>query len=186
MKKILIITAHPSNEGFTHKIAKASKDSSILKGDEVEILDLYQTELKQDFLAFVQVKNFPKTENTLKIQEKINYADELIFISPIWWGDAPAIMKNFFDTSFSAGFGFKYEDGKPIKLLKGKTAKVFFTCDGPGFFYRFPFVSLKTNWKIARLGFCGIKVTHFEIFDKMKNRDEKNRIKILEKISKLN
>jgi NAD(P)H dehydrogenase (quinone) len=41
-----------------------------------------------------------RDETTKKIQAKITWADELIFIFPIWWGDAPAIVKNFIDCNF--------------------------------------------------------------------------------------
>jgi putative NADPH-quinone reductase len=51
MKK-LIITANPSSEGFSHKIADKLKELSLAKNDEVEILDLYKTNLKQDYLRY--------------------------------------------------------------------------------------------------------------------------------------
>jgi putative NADPH-quinone reductase len=51
MKK-LIITANPSSKGFTHKIADKLNELSLAKNDEVEILDLYKTKLKQDFLRY--------------------------------------------------------------------------------------------------------------------------------------
>ncbi|MEI6118190.1 MAG: NAD(P)H-dependent oxidoreductase [bacterium] len=104
----MIITANPSSQGFTHKIADTLAKLSIEKGDKIEILDLYTTSLRQDFLTYEDKKEQPKDPITHKIQEKIVWADELVFIFPIWRGDAPAIMKNFLDCNFSAGFAFKY------------------------------------------------------------------------------
>ncbi|MEI6673515.1 MAG: NAD(P)H-dependent oxidoreductase [bacterium] len=78
------------------------------KGDKIEIINLYTTPLRQDFLTYEDKKEQPKDPITTKIQEKILWADELVFIFPIWRGDAPAIMKNFLDCNFSAGFAFKY------------------------------------------------------------------------------
>lgn len=54
-------------------------------------------------------------------------ADELVFVFPIWWGDAPAILKNFIDCNFHSGFAFRYENGRPIGLLKGKSARIIAT-----------------------------------------------------------
>lgn len=113
MKKF-IITAHPSSQGFTHKIAERLTKLSAERGDEVEILDLYKTELKQDFLSFEDMKEMGQDDITKQIQAKISWADELVFVFPIWWGDAPAILKNFIDCNFGAGFAFKYENGKVI------------------------------------------------------------------------
>jgi NAD(P)H dehydrogenase (quinone) len=114
----LIITAHPSTKGFTHVLANTFKELSIQHGDTVEILDLYTTELKQDFLRFEDIREYRETAKvdptTQSIQEKIAKADELVFIFPIWWGDMPAIMKNFFDSNFLAGFAFRYENGKSV------------------------------------------------------------------------
>lgn len=117
MKK-LIITAHPSSQGFTHTIANTLQSLSEAKGDTIEILDLYKTELAQDFLRFEDRQNLEQDETTRKIQSKIAWADELVFIFPIWWGDAPAILKNFIDCNFHTGFAYKYENGKPVGLLK--------------------------------------------------------------------
>jgi putative NADPH-quinone reductase len=75
----------------------------------------------------------------------------------------PGVRKEIvFDVIF-----FKYDEkGKQHPLLTNKTAKIFATCDGPSFFYKFPFVSLRFSWSKARLGFCGIKVKKVIIFDK--------------------
>jgi NAD(P)H dehydrogenase (quinone) len=43
------------------------------------------------------------------MQEKILWADEIVLVFPIWWGDMPAIMKNWMDCNFMSGFAFKYE-----------------------------------------------------------------------------
>lgn len=180
--KILIITAHPSEHGFTHKIAEVYKKASEKKENIVEVMDLYDTKIKQDFLNFDDIKKIKITSEMQFIQNKILWADELVFVFPIWWTDAPAIVKNFFDTNFSSGFAFKYENKKPVGLLNGKTAKIFATCDGPGFYYRFPIIPLRLIWGKARLGFCGIKLEKFVIFDKMRTRDEKQREKMLKSV----
>ena len=50
---------------------------------------------------------------------KIKEADEIVFCFPVWWGDAPAILKNWLDYNFTSGFAFKYDPIGVIKLLKG-------------------------------------------------------------------
>ena len=44
---VLIITAHPSSKGFTHKIAESFKTGAEASGKTVEILDLYKTDLQK-------------------------------------------------------------------------------------------------------------------------------------------
>mgnify|MGYP001943271804 FL=1 len=190
MKKTLIVTAHPSSLWFTHKIAESYKKSIEENGWNAEILDLYKKENTQDFLRFENVKtDFPQDELTNKMHERISQADEIVLVAPIWWGQVPAIMKNFIDSNFWAWFAFQYAKGwKVIGLLKGKTARVFLTCDAPGFIYKFfPFANRLTGYfGMYLFGFCWMKISWVHIFDNMhKKSDEKSRNKMLTQVSNL-
>ena len=117
----------------------------------------------------------------------ISRADELVFVHPVWWGAPPAILKNWIDHIFEAGFAFRYsQGGKVEKLLTEKTAKVFTTCGAPGFIYHLIFFPLKTFWKTALLGFCGIKLTDFVVLGNMdKGTSKEKRVRFegfLEKV----
>jgi len=167
-KNIIIITAHPSSEGYSHKVAKAYKEGAEKSGHEVEVMDLYKTALTQPFLSFEDRLKWPDDNARTPLHEKLGKADEWIFCFPVWWGDAPAIMKNFLDMNLTSGFAFS--KGKP--LLKGKTARVFATHDGPKIFY------ILTNsprfvWKFVRLGYAGIKLKSFTLLSKKDRAKEK-------------
>ena len=173
----LFITAHPSSKGFTHAIANSFAKGLEASNNTFEILDLYKTELQQSFLSFENIRELPLDENKVMIQSKITLADELIFVHPIWWGGMPAILKNFIDLNITPGFGYKYQkddDGKTktIKLLKGKSARVFMTCDNVMWQYVMigvPFVSI---WFFFILDFCGLRVKSITVFDKMRKRSD--------------
>lgn len=159
----LIITAHPSTTGFTHKIAHKLVELSEKKWDICEIFDLYKTELRQDFLVYEQLSDIGNDITVKKIQEKITWADELIFIFPIWWWDAPAIMKNFLDCNFTTWFAFKYnESWKKIGLLWNKTARIIATSGAPWFFYKL-LLHIQILWNLNRTWFCGINQKSFTI-----------------------
>jgi NAD(P)H dehydrogenase (quinone) len=98
----LIIKASPASTSFTHEIAKIYEKGSKEVGDKVEVLDLYDEKLFQSLLKFEDKKEFGKDENRKTIQGKMSWADEIIFIFPIWWGGIPGILKNFFDTNFES------------------------------------------------------------------------------------
>ncbi len=185
--KTLIVTAHPSSKGFTHQIAEAYKKGKEAKGDTVEILDLYKTDLKQDFLRFEDIRaDLSKPDSVREqIQQKITSADNIVFVHPMWWVNPPAIMKNFIDVNFSAHFAFKYVNGKPVGLLKGKTASVFITCDGSLWIYRLLAMPFKTIWKYPVLMLCGLKVETFKVFDKKFSRTEEEKQKFLACVEKI-
>lgn len=190
--KALLIIANPSKTSFSHAMATAYKQKIESTGGEVEILDLYDFE--QDVLQFESTAELQKWncnggEKMKLVHEKITNADEMSFFFPIWWGNMPAILKNFFDVNFSANFAFKFVKGSkmPEKLLTNKTAKIFTHCDAPWFIYKWSFV-LGINFRKyvcwAILSFCGIKTTGFLMVDNLRNKTDEQRKKILEKIAK--
>ena len=98
----LIITAHPSSQGFTHAIAQKYKETKEKNGHSVEVLNLYTTELKIGYLNFEEKSDMKKPDAIRDaIQAKITAADELVFVFPVWHVNMPAILKNFFDTIFT-------------------------------------------------------------------------------------
>lgn len=119
MKK-LIICAHPNPEGFSHKIAHRFIEKSEESGHECFLMELYSPEWKQDYLMLDE-KNKPVSDPKREaIQAKISWADELVFIFPLWRFDAPAIMKNWFDTNMTSKFAFIYRKNRllPHRLLQ--------------------------------------------------------------------
>ncbi len=185
-KNILIITAHPSSLGFTHKIAEAYKAGSIDAGNTVEVLDLYKTDLKQDFLNFENPHDIgnPNTVRDI-MKKKITDSNELVFVHPMWWVGPPAIMKNWLDNNFTSGFAFKYENGKPKGLLKGRTARVFITCDGPMWLYWLIAKPFWTVWNFGILGFCGLKAKGITVLSQKFKRTDAEKEAFLDKVKHL-
>lgn len=100
----------------------------------------------------------------------------------------PAILKNFFDVNFSAGFAFNFIAGKsmPEKLLTGKTAKLYFHSDAPAFVYKIPFfvgINIRKYISKSILGFCGIKVIGGMSIGWLRGKTPEQRTKILEQLS---
>ncbi len=183
--KTLIITAQPSSKGFVHSIASQYEGTKKTKGDECEILNLYDEENILPFLSFENIREIELPENVKQMQEKISSADELVFIFPLWWGSMPAILKNFFDTVFSSGFAFEYSDGKPTPFLTDKTAKVIITHDAPKWLYFFMGFPVKSLLKKMILGFCGITTTDFITYGSISFLEESKKNKILENITRI-
>lgn len=185
-KKILIITAHPSSRGFTHKIADAYKTSSEEAGHTAELLNLYTTDLKQEFLRFEDPHDMGNPDPIRDVmKQKITDSDELIFVHPMWWVGPPAIMKNWLDNNLAGGFAFKYVNGRPVGLLKDKTARVFITCDGPMWLYWMIAKPFWTIWYLGVLRFCGMEVKGIKVLDKKFKRTDEEKERFLEKVRSL-
>lgn len=162
---ILIVTAHPSKEGRTHLIANTYAEIKHLNNHEVEIVDLYAEEYKTDNLSFSSDKNnITLTKIQKKFQEQLLWAHEIVVVHPVWWGTAPAILKNWVDLTFWPKIAYHYnEQGKLEKLLTKKTAKVFVTCGGPSWYHHFFFMPLLSFWKTCVFEFCGVDFVTLEV-----------------------
>jgi putative NADPH-quinone reductase len=97
----LIIKAHPRADGFSHRIAEKYKMKQISLGNTVELLELTDKENFQEYATFVDATHVLEDATTKRMQERITQADELVWIFPVWWMDAPAVMKNFWDRNFT-------------------------------------------------------------------------------------
>lgn len=162
--KTLIITAHPASNGYTHEIAGAIKDRREKRGEIVEILDLYKTDLNQNFLRFENPQEMKLPNETRdRIQLKMKEANEIIVIHPLWWFGPPAIMKNFLDNNITSPFAFHYDKGKRIPHLTDKTGRIYITCDGLTWIYYLLGLPFVMNWVFGIFIFCGIKARSFDL-----------------------
>ncbi len=169
---VLIVTAHPSSLGFTHKIAAAFKEGAESVGKTVEVVDLYKTDLQMGYMSYEEKSDMAKPNPVReKFQAKITAASEVVFVHPLWWMGTPAIMKNFLDTVLTPHFAYVYKNGWPVGLLKGKKGYVFITCDGRRWLYFLMAMPFWTNWTLATLKFCGFKSKVVTLFEKFKKTD---------------
>ena len=118
--KVFIVYCHPSEDSFTKNMCDAFIKGITDSGNEYIISDLYkmgfQTDMtEEEYLRDAYYRNTPKVaDDVLAEQEKINSADAIVFIYPVFWTEAPAKLVGWFDRVWS--YGFAYGE-KTMKLL---------------------------------------------------------------------
>lgn len=123
--KIFIVYCHPSKDSFTHKVLQSFIDG-IKEKHEYQISDLYEMNFKTDIdeKEYLRESNYRYNEiankDVIDEQNKIQWADILIFIYPVFWTDCPAKLKGWFDRVWNAGFA--YGDIRNMKKIE----KVYF------------------------------------------------------------
>ena len=119
------------------------------QGHEVKVSDLYaqkwkaaldtddapvQQEPGRSHIAYDLALSLEKGKLPADIvaeQEKVKWADHVIFQFPLWWYAMPAIMKGWLDRVFTYGFSFEMlPDGGIGGLLQGKKASIIVTAGG--------------------------------------------------------
>ena len=139
--KVHIIYCHPNNKSYTYEILQ--QIVSNLKKEEIafQISDLYAMNFQTDMTeAEYEREGFVKTELPIPkdVQEehaKIEKADCLIFVYPVWWSDCPAKLKGWFDRVYSVGYAYGYGDAENDDQMKTmKYGLVFCTAGHPNEF----------------------------------------------------
>ncbi|MDE0640929.1 NAD(P)H-dependent oxidoreductase [Bacillus sp. CNPSo 3703] len=181
---VLIIYTHPHhnslNGAFFKEILKGSEENPNVQ--EVRIIDLYQDKF-DPVLIFNEEKkrrDMHKDPEIQEYQEKIKWADNIVFVYPIWWGRPPAMLLGFIDRMFAANFAYRQTGGLlPEGLLKGKRAVCVSTMQGPT---HYPFFFLQNAHKMlmkrALLQYVGIKPVKFFEFGMMESPKGKHDVKL--------
>lgn len=183
-KKILIINGHPNRDSFNFGIAAAYKKGVLSTGTKVKEIVIANLDFNPN-LQFGYQKRTELEPDLLEAWEKIQWADHLVWIHPVWWGGLPAITKGFIDRLFLPGFAFQYRENSHFwdKLLKGKTAHIITTLDQPGFFYRLVFHRPSVNQlRRSVLKFCGISPVKVSYIGIVRNSTPEMRKKWLQKV----
>ena len=172
---MLIIYSHPNKIGHCGYILQKVREELDRRAQRYQILDLYEMKydpiLKQEELYSAGQKQV--SPENFKIQELIKNEDKFIFIYPTWWSSMPAILKGFIDRVMVSGFAFKYVNGMPVGLLKGKAA-IFTSTGSPNFVNLIVRPTKYFSNNVLR--FCGIKSKGFIVGNALRFEEGKKII----------
>lgn len=182
-----MIQGNPVAGSYGEALAQSYVKGAKAAGAEVRLLQLSALDFNPNLLGGYRNK-LPLEPDLIQAQESIKWAEHLVFVFPIWWGSLPALMKGFIDRTIMPGFAFKYQKGKslPDKLLKGRTARLITTMDGPHWYYRF-FQGQPGHrmMKDSTLHLCGVKPVRSTTIDLMNKLSDQQRNDWLSKVEQL-
>lgn len=123
--KVHIIYSHPSKKSITHEIKEGYIRGLTENRIEYTLTDLYKSNFNPDITEeeYLRENNnisSPLSKDIILEQEKINNADILTFIFPLFWMDAPAKLVGYFTRVFTKGFKYDHENGSKstMKIMK--------------------------------------------------------------------
>ena len=191
MKKILIINGHPDTNSFCYALHNAYKKGVL--NTNAEIQEILVNDLKFNVnLKFGYNKRTELEPDLLDSQEKIKWAEHIVWIYPVWWGSYPAILKGFIDRVFLPGFAFKKRENSVWwdKYLTDKTARIISTLDQPNWYYKLiyrqpSYYALK-KLTLNFIGIKKVKATTIGPIRLSKDSFRENWLKKVEQLGKLN
>ena len=122
----LIVIGHHDPDSLTHAIAEQIAAGLRAAGHTSEFADLAREGFDPRFgLAdhAVHRRQAGPPADVLAEQARIDRADTLVLVYPIYWWSLPALLKGWVERVFSNGWAFdQAADGSTTKRLRGMTA----------------------------------------------------------------
>lgn len=196
--KVLVIFNHPYDGSFCAAILAAVQKGLMAGGHGCDIIHLDRDNFdpvmrSKDLQAFVTARTDAEgfaqllDPQVVDYKERIQRAEHIIFIFPIWWELMPALMKGFVDKVIFPGIVYDQTDGtgggmvSRLKALRGVT--VITTMNTPSLIYRLIFgnaikkaLLTGTFWKI------GVRNRKWINLSSVKSRTREKRQKWLARI----
>ncbi|MFC3885193.1 FMN-dependent NADH-azoreductase [Bacillus songklensis] len=172
MAKVLYVKANPKQDDMSYSARLANVFLDAYKtenpADEVEVLDLYNTNLPlidADVLSAwgklaagteLTAEESAKVTRLGELVDQFLAADKVVFSAPMWNFGFPPLMKAYIDAVAVAGKTFKYTENGPVGLAGDK--KVVLLEARGGVYSEGPAVSMEhtQSYLKAVLSFLGI------------------------------
>lgn len=125
MSTFLAITSNPEPHSLTEATAAAFLRGAGQTGADTQLLDLYGIGFDPVYRSCDRdhyLGRGPMPDDVRAIQSRLEGADVLALVFPVYWYTMPAMMKGLFDRVICRGFAYG-EEGAP-GALAGKTVRV--------------------------------------------------------------
>ena len=177
-KRILIILGHPAKarQSFSEALAEAYLAGAQSAGHEVQFVSIAQLNFDPILHEGYQ-GNQPLEPDIADAQEKVRWAEHLVFVYPMWGYMIPALLKGFFERTFTPDFAYATKSNNPIKrgLLGGKSARIIQTTGMPSLVYRLLYRAHGAKALRDMLKFCSIAPVRISYFGSIDESDAKRK-----------
>ena len=189
MKNVLIIYCHPYEKSFNHAILEHIILNLQSNDINFKLIDLYADQFNPvNDARELKLYKSGQTADPLVMHylEEVKESDELIFVSPIWWNDIPAMLKGFIDKVMKEGPNLSHivtKRGVKGLLTNIKKTYIFTTSTSPTAYLKFLGGNgIKRIFIKQTLRQLGIKKCTWKNFGGITNSNIDRRIKYLEDI----
>ncbi len=127
---VFIVYCHPSKTSFTYEILQSFMRGLHDAGHKTTLSDLYEMDFRTDLTEEEYLRethyraDLPLCDDVIAEQKKLEAADAVVFVYPVFWTEAPAKLVGWFDRVWSCGFA--YADCNMKTLYKA----LFLACAG--------------------------------------------------------
>jgi NAD(P)H dehydrogenase (quinone) len=161
--RITIVVGHARQGSFCEALGEAYKRGAQAGGHVAELF--VTSKMVFDPILREGFERVQPLESDLQLaHDSMLAADHLVVIFPLWLGTLPAILKGFLERVLQPDLAAAAKQGKFVKLLQGKSARIIVTMGMPGFIYRWWFGAYALKMlKRNILRFMGVGPIHSTI-----------------------
>lgn len=162
----LLVVSHPNSRSLSHGIAARVAEGLLQSdpGHSFEIADLaaeaFDPRFTEADLA-VHHRLAPPPADVISEQARIDRADALVLVYPVYWWSMPALLKGWIDRVFSNGWAFDFSpEGSLVKKLGRLPVHLLALggADAPTYDRHGYAVSMKTQIDHGIFDYCGAPV----------------------------
>ncbi len=109
---VFVVYCHPSSDSFTHAIYERFTQGLRDAGHDITVSDLYGMDFRTDISEEEYLRethyrgDLPVPADVMEEQRKIEAADAIAFVYPVFWTEAPAKLVGWFDRVWTAGYAY--------------------------------------------------------------------------------
>jgi NAD(P)H dehydrogenase (quinone) len=175
---VLAVFAHPRRDSFSGAILDSLQSGLTKAGHTVEVADLYREGFDPRLHPedYAQFESLPMPPDVLAEQKRVERADALAFVFPVWWWSLPAMLKGWIDRVFSSGWAYDFTPGHSRGLLRDRPTLVLCAAGSREVTYRkYGYdAAMRTQIDVGILAYCGIRDIATEFFYEVDD-DESSR-----------
>ncbi len=181
---VYVIIAHPSSRSFSASVLRAFTRGLGEGGHSYEVADLYAMDFlsEMDEAQYLRETsgdpNLPVPPDVQAEQARINRAQGLAFIYPVWWSDCPAKLKGWFDRVLTCGYAYFY-DADGTRGTKMSVEKALVLCSAGHTAEHLEEIGVAASMRRImledRLLGTGVRHAHLEILGGMMPLDDSHR-----------
>jgi NAD(P)H dehydrogenase (quinone) len=158
---VLIVSCHPRASALGKQLlAQYTTGLEAVGLGDYEVADLYAEGFDPVFKPedYAQFEGGALEPRLLTEQARIDRADEIVIISPLWWLSFPAMLKGWFDRVWSNGWAYEFENDPEGSLLRPRPFTFLLTTGGSArtFANRGYADALDCLIRDGILGWCGV------------------------------
>lgn len=161
--KLLVVFCHPRRSSFTGSVADAFCEGAREAGHEIEFADLYA----EGFDPCLREGDEPDWEDPNKRYSgevraemaRVERAEAIVFVCPIWWWSVPAMLKGWIDRVWNLGWAYGTAKLPHSHALLIGTA----AASSDAFAKRGYDQAFETQFNTGILDFCGIDDGRIEL-----------------------